>query len=784
MVSRNLFRKGEDLAVTEGNGTVFAHVYFAKSGYSPDPTDQLYERSSTFSKTHLAYYPRPKVDTRKRLLGGGSDANDTAGEPPPPSSKAAADSEEKGDATAVVPEEVEWIGFWKPNLTISLIDDFTAKWIQSDCSQPDCFPCSHFHAFPHFAWHSAPADMTFDEGTGNYFPMLHTCPTVSEVPLSLVVETLPLWRWQIYLFMDQSPLAVITHPPFYPLPALSTPHSSRPDMTFDEGTGNYFPTLHMNEFWLLRDKLLQLNATVSEVPLSLVVETLPLWRWQIYLSMDQSFKIQQQFGTAMESESDELKIYLSMDQSFKLQQQFGTAMESECDELKRVFLEGNPILLGITVVVSLLHSVFDFFAFKNDIAFWNQNKSMEGLSARSVVINFVCQLIIFLYLLDNNTSWLILISSAISCGIEFWKIGKAMHVEIDRSGTIPWLRFRDRESYARNKTKEYDALAMRYFSYVLYPLVAGYAVYSLIYETHKSWYSWVLNSLTGCVYTFGFIMMCPQLFINYKLKSVAHLPWRQMTYKFLNTIVDDLFAFVIKMPTLHRLSPLHLPFPHPPSPFPILLPLSPSSFPFPHPPSPFPILLPLSPSSFPFPHPPSPFPILLPLSPSSFPVPHPPSPFPSSPRPSCPSPPPPDIIFLIFLYQRWIYPVDKKRVNEFGFGGEPEGAALTAAGADGAAGGADGAAGGGADGAGSGSTDRLTAAEAEVAAAAAAAGAAAEGSEGRAGDNEGAGGAGARAVSEEGLVRRGKGKGKGKAGKGGGGEEEVSAEEDDKLKEK
>jgi hypothetical protein len=46
----------------------------------------------------------------------------------------------------------------------------------------------------------------------------------------------------------------------------------------------------------------------------------------------------------------------------------------------------------------------------------------------------------------------------------------------------------------------------------------------------------------------------PQLYLNYKLKSVAHLPWRQMTYKFLNTIIDDLFAFVIKMPTLHRLS--------------------------------------------------------------------------------------------------------------------------------------------------------------------------------------------------------------------------------------
>ena len=47
--------------------------------------------------------------------------------------------------------------------------------------------------------------------------------------------------------------------------------------------------------------------------------------------------------------------------------------------------------------------------------------------------------------------------------------------------------------------------------------------------------------------------MTPQLFINYKLKSVAHLPWRMMTYKALNTFIDDLFAFVIKMPTLYRL---------------------------------------------------------------------------------------------------------------------------------------------------------------------------------------------------------------------------------------
>lgn len=68
--------------------------------------------------------------------------------------------------------------------------------------------------------------------------------------------------------------------------------------------------------------------------------------------------------------------------------------------------------------------------FHPDIQFWNKNKSMEGLSAKTVVVSFFCQLIIFLYLLDNDTSWMILASSGIGCVIEFWKIGKAMRIEV------------------------------------------------------------------------------------------------------------------------------------------------------------------------------------------------------------------------------------------------------------------------------------------------------------------------------------------------------------------
>lgn len=39
------------------------------------------------------------------------------------------------------------------------------------------------------------------------------------------------------------------------------------------------------------------------------------------------------------------------------------------------------------------------------------------------------------------------------------------------------------------------------------PLLLAYAVYSLIYEEHKSWYSYIVTTLVGFVYTWGFLMM-------------------------------------------------------------------------------------------------------------------------------------------------------------------------------------------------------------------------------------------------------------------------------------
>ena len=55
------------------------------------------------------------------------------------------------------------------------------------------------------------------------------------------------------------------------------------------------------------------------------------------------------------------------------------------------------------------------------------------------------------------------------------------------------------------KTQEYDALAFRYVSYGAIPCLAGYTIYSLLYETHRGWYSFVISTLTSFVYMFGFV---------------------------------------------------------------------------------------------------------------------------------------------------------------------------------------------------------------------------------------------------------------------------------------
>lgn len=111
--------------------------------------------------------------------------------------------------------------------------------------------------------------------------------------------------------------------------------------------------------------------------------------------------------------------------------------------------------------------------------------------------------------------------------LEAWKITKSVDVRIrpPRPGSFfAWLPyhivFEDKHKLTETerKTKEYDEIAFKWLYIVAIPLLGAYAVYSLVYETHKSWYSFVIETLVGSVYAYGFLMMVPSLYINYRLK--------------------------------------------------------------------------------------------------------------------------------------------------------------------------------------------------------------------------------------------------------------------------
>ena len=123
--------------------------------------------------------------------------------------------------------------------------------------------------------------------------------------------------------------------------------------------------------------------------------------------------------------------------------------------------------------------------------------------------------IIFLYLMDNETSYLIILSSGFGIILDGWKLYRA--TKFKKTERFPYFTLEDKETYVESETKQYDETAMRYMSYALFPFMIGYTVYSLLYNEHKGWYSFIINTLVGSIYTFGFIQMTPQLYINYKL---------------------------------------------------------------------------------------------------------------------------------------------------------------------------------------------------------------------------------------------------------------------------
>ena len=130
------------------------------------------------------------------------------------------------------------------------------------------------------------------------------------------------------------------------------PHSIIKHFHFVNNNGTHFyPLIYHDDFWVLTKHLIAINETISSVPLHVKYSHIPFWKWSLQTNMEAQNQANIQLGASSDHEND---------------------------ALKEIFTDTNPWLLGVTVVVSLLHMIFDMLAFKNDIQFWRKVPELLG----------------------------------------------------------------------------------------------------------------------------------------------------------------------------------------------------------------------------------------------------------------------------------------------------------------------------------------------------------------------------------------------------------------------
>mmetsp|Transcript_148 Transcript_148/g.228 ORF Transcript_148/g.228 Transcript_148/m.228 type:complete len:327 (+) Transcript_148:202-1182(+) len=205
------------------------------------------------------------------------------------------------------------------------------------------------------------------------------------------------------------------------------------------------------------------------------------------------------------------------------------------------------------LVLSMLQILFECLIFKAGVNSWSERVSAEELPVRSLALNFACQILVFLYMLDNGASWIVVASTFVGAGIEAWKLYGALEVDTGRA-EFPFVSVSVKPEHKENEESVKNSYSVRAGMMYVYPVVAVYSVYTLIHKNQRSFYSWILRHCVASAYALGFVLMSEQLYVNHKLQSVPHLSREMLIYKMFNVVIDDLLAIVLEVPTFSRLS--------------------------------------------------------------------------------------------------------------------------------------------------------------------------------------------------------------------------------------
>ena len=307
-------------------------------------------------------------------------------------------------------------------------------------------------------------------------------------------------------------------------------------MTVNTQKMEYVPIIALSDFWSMDSELSPINKTSSG-----------FFNFTLYLSFNyiRSFFFSNMLGIQINEKMMYEKFSIS-----------GTK-----DILVELIRNNSTFYLIILFTVNTLHTIFSYLGFSSDISYYKNLKKLDGVYTKYIFFNIFYMFITFIYILLQGANFLVKIELFISFVIEFWKLKKIFKISLDIKNCPYIIKLEYKKTFETEEARDYESEAVDMMvKYMLLPIgviYLGYRVYyysdNIIKNNWRSVVIFIIEYIYFLLNVFGFILLTPQIYLNYKLKSVEHLPMRAMTYKFLNTIIDDLYAFAVKSPLLYRI---------------------------------------------------------------------------------------------------------------------------------------------------------------------------------------------------------------------------------------
>ena len=287
---------------------------------------------------------------------------------------------------------------------------------------------------------------------------------------------------------------------------------------------NYFPINVLTDFWTLNSELLPINKT-------------EMFNFTINLNYGY---IRSYFFNQM----------LNIQINNKVMSSYG--IDGVQDMLVELLKNNSIPYLILLMTVNILHTIFSGFGFKEDISYYNNLEKLDGVYTKYIFLNIFSVFISFLYNIVQGANFLVIFEVFVGFIIEIWKLKMIYNISFNKF--FPFIHFDYKIKYEIKEAESYQDFAVSMMiKFLLIPIGIIYLIYRLYYYKSSSIFMFIIEYIFFLLNIFGFILLTPQIYLNYKLQSVEHLPLKAFIFKFLNTIIDDLFAFAVKTPTLYRI---------------------------------------------------------------------------------------------------------------------------------------------------------------------------------------------------------------------------------------